>query len=196
MNVQQRLDYRWQLHEEDLCKLAARSEGRLHIVSATCTKVEVELACISAFRNEDASEPEVRHDNHRILLLRPRDWPALPVRAYHLSPPGIFHPNIVTTTADMPVLQERITVLQQLLGLFQPGAICYGHSWPGMGLTDLVVQIDNMLLYRFGAFSQAGEHLNIDAIRWVQEMLAHDPSFFPLEHRPLVAIGRTGDGPI
>jgi hypothetical protein len=185
MTTIQRLDQRWRSEIEEVGHLASRSGGRLRVLLASTAHVEIELSCISAFRAGDG-EPSIAHAMHRIALARPDGWPAVPVQAIHLHPPGIFHPNIAPAYAGGAPPADQVAAVQRLLGIFCAGAICYGgQATPATRLADVITQCHAMLGFRFvSAFSQQGEHLNVEAVRWAHEMLLRKR--FPLEKRPLV----------
>jgi hypothetical protein len=187
MNMEQRLDARWQAEIQQLGELAARTGGRLQLGSTGLAQgVTLQMECVSAFR-QDGPAPAIRQAWHSIELLRREGWPALPVTALYVGPPGIFHPNILAGAGDI-FTADPVAALQQFYGTLLPGMMCYGHAWPGMRLVDVVGMLYNMLGYRFGAFARQGEHFNIEAIRWVQEKI-QDPAYFPLERRALT-VGR------
>jgi hypothetical protein len=187
MNVQERLDMRWQGEVQKLSELSKFSQHRLIISTATITRVQMEIDCISAFHHGTLREaPEIRKARHRILLLRSEAWPAEPVIAIHQGPPGIWHPNILGGL-DAPLSENRIVAMQQIAGEMSPGKICYGGPSSGFRLVDIVHQIYNMIGYRFpNSYARRDEHFNLPALNWVNEMLRSDPAFFPLEKRPLV----------
>ena len=187
MNIPDRLERRWLSETAELRALAHRSCHRLVVEEATATQVWLGLSCTSAFR-VGPGDPTVAHAVHRLALFRPDTWPGTPVQAVHQHPIGIFHPNIAPAVVDAASPADRIVAMQRLFGLFCRGVICYGQASPTTRLVDVVVQIYNMLGFRFGTFAQSGEHLNLEAGRWAQEMArAHR---FPLERRPLI-----GDAP-
>lgn len=186
VTVQTRLDQRWWSEVAEVRSLAGRSDGRLRLLTATIARVQVEMSCISAFR-QGAQEPTVAHAAHRIALLRLDTWPASPVQAVHEHPSGVFHPNIAPEFDGGASPTDQIANVQRLLGLFCAGAICYGQASPSTRLVDVIGQIYNMIGFRFQAFARSGEHLNIEAGRWAQGMMRDNR--LPLEKRPLVAIG-------
>jgi hypothetical protein len=191
MTVYERLDRRW--HEEilGLEEMAAGSDGRLRIESATSISVRINIACRSAFKNGD-SPVEICDCRHSIRLFRNESWPAIPVAAVHISPKGIWHPNILAphdarlSGQGDPV----VAALEMVSSLGIGGAICWGYGRrPQLALSDIVQHLYNIVGYRFNAFSRSGSHLNPASVRWVNERLQQDPSFFPLERRPLLPGG-------
>ena len=191
LSVSQRLDRRWLAEGEALKELAACSQGRLQVLSLTESSVKLRLDSVSAFRLGDG-EPEIARAWHRIGVYRPAEWPARPVRVVHEGPPGLFHPN-VSISARGPLSSEPMVAHQQLAGFFRPGSICYGLPASNMDLSSIAIHIAHMLGYRWNAFSKEGPHYNLEAVRWVQDML-QQPGVFPLERRPLVTGGQEASG--
>ncbi len=186
MNITERLDQRWRAEIHELEDLAARSHGRLSIRSATGSSVRLELECIAAFHHGSLTDaPKIGVANHQIKLVRAENWPAEQVSALHEGPPGIWHPNILGGL-NASLSEQPVVAMQQIAGALHPGLICYGSARPGLRLVDIVQQIYNILGYRYGAYARRHEHLNLPALQWVNQMLATDPAFFPLERRPLI----------
>lgn len=191
MTIDDRLDARWADEVNEVRERAARSSGKLEVPQHNLQRVELHLRIMSAVAGGGAG-PTVQEATHIVHLMRPAAWPAQGVVAAHRGVVGnpnlmAWHPNILApATARAPGDQNPISAMQGLVGLLVPGAICYGQAGPGTRLVHVVQQIWNMLGYRysFSAFSRTGAHLNIQATRWVQDMLRQDA--FPLERRPLV----------
>lgn len=186
MNVRARLDQRWRTEIDTLAELASRSGGRLRLRSASTTCVQLKMQCISAFVKDGEDRPAVYSAWHSLSMSRGDAWPAIPIEATHHAPTGIWHPNIAMPSGVVGP-DEPVAAMQQLLSALRPGVICYGDARPETRLVDVTLHIYNMLGYRFGAFSRAGEHLNLAAVVWANEALRANPTFFPLERRPLIA---------
>ncbi len=167
-----------------------RSQYRLLVGYSGLTFVELLFFSKSAFWGDAADTPDIRSVQHRVILTRPEAWPSVQVHARHISPPSVFHPNILSLSGR-PV-DDPINAAQQFFGIFNPGTICYGQAGPGIRLADIAGMIYNMLGYRFGAYSLKYEHFNISAIRWAQKM-EKVPGFFPLERSALLGIEKAGN---
>jgi hypothetical protein len=78
-----------------------------------------------------------------------------------LSPPHVFHPNIMFP------------------------AICLGNIVPGVGLVDLLYQVWEVLTYR-RVVMREDDALNAEACRWARR----NQHRFPIDERPLKRITR------
>ncbi len=174
------MDRRWARELAELDDVAARSGGRFRYV-ATPHGLRLFLTCRSPIA-DDAGAPVVEEVEHEVELLRPERWPAVPLTLFHRRPAGLVHPNVFRPGPDLPAL---------LRGL-PSGLVCYAQRhMSALRLATLVEHLYDMLGYRHGRYTRdLADCLAPEAVRWVNRVVADDPSTLPTERRPLVAARR------
>jgi hypothetical protein len=176
------IDERWARELEELAGFATRCGGRLQFGERPDGLV-LKLRCRSPIRL-GGSEPVVTEVEHEIRIIRPVNWPASPLIAQHLAPKGLVHGNVLDPKSG------RRSLLPAPNGL-----ICYANRWsPTIRLTVVVQALYDLLAFRNDRYATSSlDCLNREAVIWTNETKAKDPTVFPTDTRPLVALDAAAD---
>lgn len=178
------MDVRWSRELAELDDVAARSGGRFRYTE-TPGGLRFFITCRSPIADGDG-RPAIEEVEHEIDLLRPDGWPAAPTVLMHRRPAGLVHPNVFYPGPAAPALVRQLP----------PGLVCYArHHRAALRLATLVEHVYDMLGYRNGRYTvDLTDCLAPDAVRWVNGVLADNPSALPTERRPLLAVRRPSGG--